>query len=267
MIQYQKDNITVFQSALYMTTTAIIQTEKAIIMTDPTWLPSEIEEIKSYLNRIIGSRQLYIIYTHSDFDHIIGSGAFPEAKVIVSLAFQENPNKAYCMKQVEEFDQKYYISRSYSPVYPTGDFVISKDGQKIELDTVTLTFYLAPGHTNDGIFTVVEPYGVLIAGDYLSDVEFPFICSSYIDYGTTIHKAESILHKHRIATLIPGHGLTTDNCKEIQKRIDSSKYYLQQLPLNADELESFLVDKYPFYEEMKSNHASNKEMAKGATSI
>lgn len=262
MIQFQKDNITVFQSALYMTTTAIIQTNEAIIMTDPNWLPAEIEEIKRYINKMKGDKQLYIIYTHSDFDHIIGSGAFPEAKVIASKQLDENPNKEYSIQKIKQFDQKYYLHRSYSPVYPTVDIVVSADGHKLELDSITMTFYQAPGHTNDGLFTVIEPYGLFCSGDYLSDVEFPFIFSSYEDYVHTINKAENILLNHQITTHIPGHGSTTQNQEEIQKRINSSKYYLKQLLHDNGELEKYLSREYPFFEGMKSIHADNKEMVK-----
>lgn len=50
MIQFQNDFITVFQSSLYMTTTAIIEAEDVVIMTDPNWLPTEIENIKQYIS-------------------------------------------------------------------------------------------------------------------------------------------------------------------------------------------------------------------------
>lgn len=261
MIQFQKNNITVFQSALYMTTSAIIQTNEAVIMTDPNWLPTEIEEIKSYINNIIGDKQLYIIYTHSDFDHIIGSGAFPDAKVIASKQFDKNPNKEDIIQKIKQFDQGYYLSRSYSPVYPTVDIVVSEDGHKLELDSITMTFYQAPGHTDDGLFTVIEPDGLFLSGDYLSDIEFPFIFSNYQDYVNTINKAENILLNHQITTHIPGHGSTTQNPQEIQKRIDCSKYYLEQLLRDNGELEKYLSRKYPFFEGMKSIHPDNKKMA------
>lgn len=260
MIQFQNNIMTVFQSALYMTTSAIIQTNEAIIMTDPNWLPNEIQEIQDYINNIQGNKQLYIIYTHSDFDHIIGSGAFPEAKVIASKRFADNLNKAESIQKIHQFDQKYYLHRSYSPVYPSVDIVISEDGYTLELDSITMTFYQAPGHTEDGLFTVIEPYGFFVSGDYLSDVEFPFIFSSYKDYVNTINKAEKILLTHAITTHIPGHGLTTQNLQEIQKRIDSSKYYLTKLPHDKGELEQYLRSEYSFFEGMKRIHSDNKEM-------
>src|SRR4051812_4195265 len=93
MIQFQNEHMTVFQSVLYQTTSAVIQTEQAVIMTDPNWLPSEIDTIKCYIEGIIGERQLYIIYTHSDFDHIIAAGAFPHAHTIASEAFVKRADK------------------------------------------------------------------------------------------------------------------------------------------------------------------------------
>lgn len=258
MIQFKSKHLTVFQSALYMTTTAIIEANDVVVMTDPNWLPSEIEVIKEYITKQLGNRQLYIIYTHSDFDHIIGAGAFPEAKVIASERFTKNPNKEEILQTIHQFDQSYYLSRNYDMIYPNVDIVIKDDGHKIELGELTLTFYLAPGHTEDGLFTVVEPYGIFLAGDYLSDVEFPFLYSSYEDYVHTINKAETIFESNKIATLVPGHGTTTQNQNEIKKRINIAKDYLERLPHDNGELESFLQKKYKFFEGMKSNHLENK---------
>jgi hydroxyacylglutathione hydrolase len=180
-VYYERDNIAVFQSELYMTTSAIVQTDDLLIMTDPNWLPSEVEAIRKYVDEKIGNKQLYIIYTHSDFDHIIGSGAFPEAKVIATEELQNNVHKEETINKIHKFDQGYYLRRNYEPQYPSVDYVISKDGQTLDLGQISLTFYKAPGHTQDSLFTVIEPFGIFLSGDYLSDVEFPFIFSSYKD--------------------------------------------------------------------------------------
>jgi glyoxylase-like metal-dependent hydrolase (beta-lactamase superfamily II) len=262
IIQFSNDHITVFQSSLYMTTTAIIQTDTAVIMTDPNWLPNEIAVIKNYINENIGNKQLYIIYTHSDFDHIIGSGAFPEAKVIASKPFDDQPNKEKIVRQIKRFDQAYYLSRDYNPEYPAVDIIVEEDGQELVLESLTMTFYKAPGHTHDSLFTVVEPYGIFLSGDYLSDIEFPFIFSNYHDYVNTINKAENILRDHQITTHVPGHGSTTCDQKEIQRRLNCSKYYLQQLSHDHAALEIYLNNEYKFFEGMKSIHLDNQKMVK-----
>ncbi|MEG0471913.1 MAG: MBL fold metallo-hydrolase [Solibacillus sp.] len=262
MIHYQTENIGVFQSALYQTTTTLIETTDAIILVDPNWLPSEVDGIKRVIELILNNRKLYLISTHSDFDHIIAAGAFPTATVIASQAFANNPNKDEAVQQIEKFDAQYYITRNYPIYYPAVDVVIEEDGQRLELASLTFIFYLAPGHTDDGLFTVVEEQGILLAGDYLSDVEFPFIDSSYADYVETMNKAEEIFHKHAIHTLVPGHGTVTTERSEIAARIKESKVYLQSI-VNPDAgLEVQLQKKYKFFDGMKDAHYRNIDMAK-----
>jgi hydroxyacylglutathione hydrolase len=38
MIQFQDETVAVFQSALFHTTSTVVQTEDAILLVDPTWL-------------------------------------------------------------------------------------------------------------------------------------------------------------------------------------------------------------------------------------
>lgn len=265
MIQYDKDSMRVYQSALYMTTSAVIELDDAIIMTDPNSLPREVDEIRSYVNTIRNDKQLYIIYTHSDFDHIIGSGAFPGAKVIASRKLSENKYKEEAVKKVNMFDQSYYLQRNYKPEYPQVDYVISKDGQQLVLGNTVLTFYTAPGHTADGLFTVIDPDGIFLSGDYLSDVEFPFIFSGYQDYINTMKKAENIFLKHNIAVHVPGHGHTTENIREMKNRLEFSQEYLEQLLNNEGRMEKVLSERYSFFEGMKDIHIDNVKLAKKET--
>lgn len=262
MLRFQKDNLTVFQSALYKTTTAIIDTKQAMIMTDPNTLPGEVDEIKEFIDERIGERKLYIIYTHSDFDHVIGAGAFPEAFVIASRAFHQEKHKRKSIKDMYVFDEKYYIERNYTHCYPTVDRLIAMDGDKLKLGEVTLTFYLAPGHTDDGLYTVIEPYGIFLSGDYLSDVEIPFINSSYREYVKTMDKTETLMKDFSIQYHIPGHGNVTDSIGEVMGRLEFSKYYLKHLRLDSKKLESECRNRFPFFEGMRESHLENLQQAK-----
>jgi glyoxylase-like metal-dependent hydrolase (beta-lactamase superfamily II) len=104
--------------------------------------------------------------------------------------------------------------------------VISEDKHKLAVGATELTFYLAPGHNRDGIFTVIEPLGILIAGDYLSDLEFPFVYHSFKDYIHTLNKVEPIYQNHSVRLMIPGHGTVCDNHDEVIKRKKESEQYL-----------------------------------------
>ena len=39
MLHFKNRSITVFQSALYKTTSAVIETKDLVLVTDPNWLP------------------------------------------------------------------------------------------------------------------------------------------------------------------------------------------------------------------------------------
>ncbi|MCM3729720.1 MBL fold metallo-hydrolase [Neobacillus cucumis] len=229
MIQFQNDSITVFQSALFQTTCTVAVTKDLVIVVDPNWLPHEIEEIKEHVARVKGDRALYLLFTHGDFDHIIGYHAFPDAKVIGSKGLQEHPEKTQKIELIQQFYNEYYIEPPYEVGFPEVDYLIHEDGQQLVLGETMLTFYLAQGHTHDGLFTLVEPLGLWVAGDYVSDFELPFIYYSAKAYEGTLRKAEQILLNHKVSVLVPGHGQTTFEQAEIKRRIQLSQNYLSRL--------------------------------------
>jgi len=186
-IQFKNTNITVFESALFRTTTTIIETDDLLLLVDPNWLPSEIERIQLEVQRR---------------KNIIGYRAFENAKIIASQAFIDNENKTKILQQINDWDDENYILRNYPIEYPNVDLVVRQDSQQLKIGDTTLTFYLAPGHNIDGIFTIVEPLGIWIAGDYLSNIEFPYIYHSSLAYETTMDKVATILSNHIMSLLI-----------------------------------------------------------------
>lgn len=257
MIQYQSEQLTVFQSVLYQTTSAVLKTDGAFVVVDPNWLPHEVLQIKEYIQLIRTDEPIYVVYTHSDFDHVIGSGAFPDATIIATEELANHSNRGGIEREIFDFDQGYYLERFYTPVFPEVDIKIVKDGQTVEIGGFTMYFYKAPGHTKDSLFTIVQPLGLFLSGDYLSDVEFPFISSSYYDYMTTINKAGMLFQQHSITTHVPGHGSTTINVKEMADRLSFSKYYLEELANNPRSLEHECQRKYRFFDGMKEMHEGN----------
>jgi hydroxyacylglutathione hydrolase len=229
MIQFKNEYVTVFQSALFQTTCTVVETKDFILVVDPNWLPNEIEEIQRYVAQIQKEKEVYLLFTHGDFDHIIGYKAFQDAKVIGSKGLQEHPNKEQKVNLIHQFDNEYYVQRPYPILFPDVDIVIEEDGQQLVLGDTAITFYLSPGHTHDGLFTVIEPFGIWITGDYLSDFELPFMYDSAIEYGQTLQKAEQIIESHAISVLVPGHGQTTSSHDEMKRRIQMSKEYLARL--------------------------------------
>ncbi|MHC0036361.1 MBL fold metallo-hydrolase [Pseudoneobacillus sp. C159] len=261
------DKITVFQSALFQTNSTVIETDDSVIVVDPTWLPNEVEEIREFVYAIKGSRPVYLIFTHSDWDHVIGYRAFPEAITIGSEEMANTELKQDILDQIDKFDQEYYISRNYELAYPTIDHQVRQDGETLKIGGTKLTFYKAKGHTDDGIFTIVEPLGVWLAGDYLSDVEPPYIYSSSVNYEQTLKMVPSILEEFQIRFMIPGHGNVATTVEEIMCRQKKGQAYITDLrtalAAGASEEETIrLIDGYPFPRGTKPFHLGNVKLMK-----
>lgn len=262
MIQWQNEQLTVFESQLFKTTSTVIKLQEAIVIVDPTWLPQEIAAIREHVESIRGKRALYILLTHSDWDHLFGYRAFPEATIIASSNFDKRTDKEAIVAQMEAFDHSYYIDRPYKLTYPQVDITITKDGQSIELGSEHVTFYLAEGHTNDGIFAVFEDAGIWIAGDYLSDVEFPYIYDSSVRYAETMAKAQHIIDTKHVHYCIPGHGLVATTKEEMARRIAQSLAYIEALTqhvLNGTSSDS-LIAQYAYPLAMRAFHEENRSL-------
>lgn len=261
MIQRKDKDYTVFQSALFATTSTVVQTKDLVLVVDPTWLPHEVEHIRGYVSFIRGDRPLYLLFTHSDWDHILGFGAFPDAVTIGSRTLAEHTDPESILEQIRTFDDKYYAVRQYPVVFPRIDIQVERDGQQLTVGNTTLTFYLAPGHCSDGIFTIVEPEGIWLAGDYLSDIEFPFLYDGSAAYEETMAKVPAILEKHSVTVTIPGHGAATTSADEVLFRCRKSLDYIRETRkavAEGREADTFAqLDGYAFPRGMKAAHEDN----------
>lgn len=260
-IQYQNTQLTVFESALFRTTTSLIVTDDLVLLVDPNWLPIEIKYIQQAVKKVQANKSLYLLFTHSDYDHIIGYKAFPHAKVIASEAFVNNPNKATILQQIQDFDDEYYIKRPYLTTYPQVDIVVKQDEQVLKIGETLLHFYLAPGHNIDGIFTILPKQGLWIAGDYLSNIEFPYIYHSSRAYEQTLGKIGALFDRYMIDVMVTGHGDVALTQEEIAERAKASLAYIKELrqSILANTFFDFdmLMKHYSFPKIMKKFHDAN----------
>jgi len=274
MIIFQRDSLTVFQSALFQTNSAVVEGDGFALVVDPTWLPQEVEEIAAFVRAIRAGRPLYLLFTHSDFDHILGYGAFPDAITIASREFVDSPNPQRSVDAVRAWDSEYYVQRPCEIVYPEISVPADHDGQTLVLGAEHLTFYKAPGHNPDGLLTAMEPHGYLLAGDYFSDIEFPYIYQSSAAYETTLGKLDPILDRHSVSILVPGHGRVATDQNEMRRRQRQSFDYIHTLRRHLAANDQPAIDKmlesYAFPLGMKSFHDGNQalmraELAAGGT--
>ena len=243
---YQDKNVHVFQSALFQTNSTVVETEDIILVVDPNWLPIEIAQIRFHTEGVAAAtgKPVWLLFTHSDYDHIIGYHAFSDIAegVIASRAFVENLEWVAVLEQIKQFDDEYYITRPYLIDYPSVSYVIETEGQVLEIGNTKLTFFNAEGHNPDGIFTVVN--NVMIAGDYLCDVEFPYIYFSSWAYQNTLNKIEPILQKYGIQLFISGHGNPTTEQPEVLRRKEEALEYIGNVRSSIRAGKYFDFDKY-----------------------
>ena len=245
-ILFDSPTVRVFQSALFQTNATVVTTDDLVLVVDPNWLPDEIAEIRRFaLEKAAATKPIYLLFTHSDYDHIIGYGAFRDiaAGVIASEAFDESLEKALKLQQIHVFDDEYYIERSYPIEYPSVSDIIRHDGQKWTLGKTELTFFHADGHNADGIFTIVNGR-IWLAGDYLCGVEFPYIYHSSTAYEATLAKIEPILQQFDIQLFVNGHGDIATDHAEIFRRKKDAHEYIEALRTGIREGLRFEFDRY-----------------------
>ena len=156
--QFQNKHLSIFESAIYRTTSSLFSNDDLSLLVDPNWLPIEVEYLKQQVNSLNNNNKLHLLFTHSDYDHIIAWQAFKNPTTIASKTFVESENKEKQIQDIKDFDDKHYIQRSYPIEYPKIDHVIADEGSELIFNKTKLTFYKAPGHTNDGLFTIIEPF-------------------------------------------------------------------------------------------------------------
>lgn len=265
-LQLQQEGLRLYESALFRTVTTVIEGAEYVLLVDPNWLPQEVEYIAHEVDELIRDRKLYLLFTHSDYDHIIGYARFPGATTIASLAFTQNEETEKILTQIKDFDDSYYLSRSYPITYPAIEMVIGGEGVAHKLGEEKVVFYQAPGHNDDGLLTFFPNRGILIVGDYLSNIEFPYVYHGVGEYRDILQKLAELIESGKVKMLITGHGDATDNLEEMRTRLRESHEYLDQLEKAVRNNFPFdlstLFQRYRFPKVMGDFHAGNVELMK-----
>jgi glyoxylase-like metal-dependent hydrolase (beta-lactamase superfamily II) len=111
-------------------------------------------------------------------------------------------------RELRDADAEHYVVRpaplalgSYQPLPVPG---------RVELGDAELELHPAEGHTRDGTAYLHELAGVLVCGDYLSDVEIPLIAAagSLADYRATLGRLRPLVERAEV--VVPGHGSPHD---------------------------------------------------------
>jgi glyoxylase-like metal-dependent hydrolase (beta-lactamase superfamily II) len=151
-----------------------------------------------------------LLATHADFDHLLGRLAFPGMTLGLGESSVERLRRepGQAQRELRDYDAKFYVSRpaplalgQVQGLPVPGRIDVGTSGDAVELE-----LHPAEGHTSDGMALLAESLGVLVVGDYLSDVEIPWISEggSLADYRATLARLAPLVE--RAMTIVPGHG-------------------------------------------------------------
>lgn len=255
---FSKSNIEVYQSEIYATNTTIFKGENGVVIVDPNWLPSEIDFLEERFSNYSQNRESAILYTHSDYDHILSFGKISGDYYIGSKLLSDRKNKEKEIAKILKWDADLYLQRNYEPQYPIITNSIVADGQKIEIGDLELMFWMTPGHVEDALVCFEVQSKTLIVGDYLSNLEFPFVEWSFIEYQKTLEKLSKLIVELKPLVIIPGHGQPMVTIPQTLGRIQNDLQYLKYLEEEEDSMIMFdHINKYVFGHGLLSEHKAN----------
>jgi glyoxylase-like metal-dependent hydrolase (beta-lactamase superfamily II) len=195
----------VLTSALWQTTATALRAGEEGMLIDSPYFPDELELLPQVLSQA-GFEVNALIATHADFDHLLGRLAFPGLALGVGDDTMERLRRepGTAQRELRDEDAELYVARE-APL-ALGQVQALPVPGRLELGEEELELHPAPGHTSDGTAVLAPFCGVLVCGDYLSDVEIPMLSpgGSLEDYRATLARLASLVE--RAGTIVPGHG-------------------------------------------------------------
>lgn len=185
-------------SVLWQTTTLELTRNSSRLLVDPGIAPWEALEAARD-----GASQLLI--THADWDHVMGIGLMPDARVWASAEAAERIRSGEARESVEKEVLPYGVpvealdGMRVDELVPTG-------GESYAIGPWQAESHATPGHTPDGITTWLPEENLLVVGDYLGMHEVPFIYDSAWNYRTTLELLSTLIEQHQPAHVVVGHG-------------------------------------------------------------
>jgi glyoxylase-like metal-dependent hydrolase (beta-lactamase superfamily II) len=173
-----------------------------------------------------------LLATHADFDHLLARLVFPDAPLGVAetSAARLRAEPGVAARRLRELDEDDYVQRP-RPLSLGNVQALPVPG-RLDVGDQVLELLPADGHTHDGMAIWVGWAKVLIAGDYLSPLELPWLSEqgSRSAYLATLGRLKPYVEQAE--WVVPGHGPALDGPRALAiMREDVA--YLQGLPDHA----------------------------------
>jgi glyoxylase-like metal-dependent hydrolase (beta-lactamase superfamily II) len=161
------------------------------------------EKIKELLSACSG-REIIVVYSHADWDHVWGTCGLPPVEVI---AHEECARRFKDPGDVEKTFNEYRAKfendlASIRLVPPRRTF---KDSMSLDLGGITVELRHCPGHTSDSILAVVPERGLLLGADCI-ETPLPLLNEGPENLLRWISVLADLEADPRIMTCVPSHG-------------------------------------------------------------
>ena len=160
-----------FEASLWSTTSLLVVAEGESLVVDPAITADEVAAIGQRALEL-GAPIRHVLITHGDWDHVCGIAGFPDA---VAAMGEETAERV----ESQGADSVKRAAETYELVVsgpPRVDQAFPR-GSATELGPFVIETFPLLGHTEDGNGYRIREHGLLIVGDHLSPVEFPFAAS------------------------------------------------------------------------------------------
>jgi len=199
------------------------------VLVDPGVLPSELDDLARALASV-APQSLTLIFTHGDWDHVLGRPWWPRAATVAHDRFageitdkRETIARAASEAAVRAGER---WDRGFEPFRPT-DAVSGLHFTR--LDSWRVVFRDAPGHSGSMLTVHLPEHRLLVAADMLSDIEIPILEQPCGLYRRTLEELVPLAENGALQTLIPGHGTIARDADQVLGRLRSDLRYLDEL--------------------------------------
>jgi glyoxylase-like metal-dependent hydrolase (beta-lactamase superfamily II) len=189
-----------FEAFLWKTTSLLVVGERESLVVDPAITRDEVARIGRRAQEL-GAPVRHVLVTHGDWDHVCGVAAFADAVVAMG---EETAARVEDGSPVQSIQRAADAHGFVSSGPPRVDETFPR-GQAVGLGEFVVETLPLVGHTSDGSGFRLRELGLLVVGDHLSPVEFPF-ASSPAAYRLTLAGLLEVLREDPPETVIPGHG-------------------------------------------------------------
>jgi glyoxylase-like metal-dependent hydrolase (beta-lactamase superfamily II) len=214
----------VLTSLLWQTNAVALRGGGEAMLVDSPYFPEELEALPDLLGGA-GFEPDALIATHGDFDHLLGRLAFPGLALGLGEPTVERLHRepGAAQRALRDHDAQFYVERT-APL-ALGQVQTLPVPGSVELGDQEIELHPAEGHTDDGTALFARWCGVLVVGDYLSNVEIPMVVS-LAAYRATLARMSPLVEAAE--TVVPGHGAPHDRERAL-RLLDEDVDYLDAL--------------------------------------